>query len=60
MLKVDIIKCKTKGTTSTFLFASAMIIENTTAENINVFKKLNINQLCLAKDDFYFNELFYI
>lgn len=58
--KVNIIECKTKGTTSAFLFAPAMASESTTAENINVFEELNINQLGLAKDDLCFDELLYI
>lgn len=60
MLKVDIIKCKTKGATSAFPFALAMVNKSITVENISIFKKLNINQLGLAKDDLCFDKLLYI
>lgn len=60
MPKVNIIKCKTKDATLTYPFASAMASKVTTAGNINVFEKLNINQLGLIKDDPRFDELLYI
>lgn len=60
MPKVDIIECKTKGATSAYLFALAIASESITIRNINVFEKLNINQLGLAKDNPRFNKLFYI
>lgn len=41
-----------KNAILTYLFVSAMTSKNITAENINVFKNLNINQLGLTKDDF--------
>lgn len=60
MPKVDVIDCKTEGSSSAFPFAPAMASENTTAGNISVFEDLNINQLGLTKDDPRFNESLYI
>lgn len=60
MPKVDVIDCKTEGSSSAFPFAPAMASENTTAGNISVFEYLNINQLGLTKDDPRFNKSLYI
>lgn len=46
--------------TSAFLFVLAMVSESRTAKNIGVFEELNVNQLGLVKDNFCFDELFYI
>lgn len=51
MPKVDVIDCKTKGSTIAYPFAPAMASESTTAGNISVFEDLNINQLGLKKED---------
>lgn len=60
MPKVNVIDCKTKGSSSAFPFALAMASENTTAGNISMFEDLNINQLGLTKDDPRFNKFLYI
>ena len=60
MLKVDIIECKTKCTSSDYPFAPVIASESITTRNISIFKELNINQLCLAKDDSCFDGIFYI
>lgn len=60
MLKVDIIECKTKCTSSDYPFATVIASESITARNISIFKELNINQLGLVKDDSCFDEIFYI
>lgn len=57
MPKVDVIDCKTEGSTIAYLFAPAMASESTTAGNISVFEDLNINQLGLKKEDPRFGEL---
>ena len=57
MPKVDIIDCKTEGSTIAYPFAPAMASESTTAGNISVFEDLNINQLGLKKEDPQFGEL---
>lgn len=43
MPKVDIIDYKTKDSNLIFLFVLAIVNKNRTANNINIFKKLNIN-----------------
>lgn len=60
MPKVDIIEYKIQNATPAFLFVSAIANKSTAVENISIFEKLNINQLGLAKNNLYFNELFYI
>lgn len=49
ILKVDIINCKTKKSTVTYLFALTIISKNTITDNINIFEELIINQLDLFK-----------
>lgn len=60
MPKVDIIDCKTEGSTLAYPFAPAMASESTTTRNINIFKDLNINQLGLQKEESRFGELLII
>lgn len=60
MPKVDVMNCRTEGSTSAFPFAWVMASESTTAGNISVFNDLNINQLGLIKDDPRFNKFLYI
>lgn len=60
MPKVDVIDCRTEGSTLAFPFAPVMASESTTAGNISVFDDLNINQQGLTKDDPRFNKSVYI
>ena len=53
---IDVIDCKTEGTTRAYLFAPSMASESITAGNISVFEDLNINQIGWDKDDPRFNE----
>lgn len=57
MLKVNIINFKTKGSTITYLFALAMANKSITIGNINLFEKLNVNQLDLLKKYLQFEKL---
>lgn len=49
ILKIDIINCKTKKSTITYLFALTIISKNAITNNIDIFEELNINQLDLFK-----------
>lgn len=60
MSKVDIINCKTKDLTIIYLFTLAIASKSITIDNITIFKRLNINQLDLLKEDLEFEELFTI
>lgn len=51
ILKVDVIDCKTKRPIIVYLFALEMACKSTITSNINVFEKLNINQLSLSKEN---------
>lgn len=57
MPKVEIIDCKTKNPTLTYLFIFAMVSKSTIAGNISAFKELNINQFGLEKDTQRFDKL---
>ena len=58
--KVDIIDCKTKGSTIAYLFALAIVSKSIMIDNISIFEDLNMNQLDLKKEDPRFGELFTI
>ena len=57
MPKIDVINCKTEGSTVTYSFVAAMTSESNIASNINVFEELIVNQLGLSKEDPRFGKL---
>lgn len=58
ILKVDIIECKTKGSTVAYLFTLVMASKNTIIGNINIFEELNVNQQGLLRKNPLFGKLF--